>query len=506
MSDQSVAGGPPETSAEVTGPIPAVVLPGGRKPRSYVVFSLVLASLVTVLAGVVAIAVAAARPGWAVWLCVAVVAVAVVATLVAIDRTKSMTTSAPAVIPAGPQPESPVVLFGDEHQREAVFGKLSQRLQGLINRTIRDIDSLERAIEDPDLLHGLFKIDHLATQQRRQVENVAVLGGGTLQRRSETPVDVNAVLRSAVAEIEHFGQVSIVPMEDLQVDGRAVAEVIHLLAELLENATTFADPDAPKVVLRARRVKAGLWIQVQDSGLGMPWEERERINRLLDASTTIDLGELLQDGRIGLGVVKELARRYYIRIKLEENMFGGVDADVVLPQDLLVFPANASSQSPSRQAMAAPHARGAEPQHAGLAGVESALPLAPSGRHQRADASASAAQPTSTPATGVDKAPFALPVRAPGTSFSPTPVGGMPRNSAPSTDPQAPPLPQRSASPTHLPPGLRDAPSHPTVVPGHDHTLAAAARSGLALGQDDAAPPPTTDPTRTQGESPWPTT
>lgn len=508
MFDQPVPGGPPETSGEITGPIPVIVLPAKTRPPSGLVWPLALTTVVTVLAAVVAIAVAASRPTWGLWLSAAVVAVAVTATLITMARTRGTTTSVPAGMAAEPQPEPqpepPMAVFGDELQRAEVFRKLSQRLQGLNHRMIHSVDQLERVIEDPDLLDGLFKIDHLATQQRRQVENVAVLGGGALQRRSETPVDVNAVFRSAVAEIEHFGQVVIVPIEDVQVHGRVVAEVIHLLAELLENATNFADPEAPKVVLRAHRVTAGLAIQIQDSGLGMPWDDRERINRLLDGSATIDLGDLLQDGRIGLGVVKELARRHHIRVRLENNIYDGVDANVVLPHDLLVVRVGAAPQPASRLRTAAPAARGVRALDTDLVGVAAAVPaVTPSARQPIGDPLA-ASQPTSAPLISVDVAPPALPVRAPGNSFPP-PAMASPPNSVALPDTESPPLPQRSAAPTHLPPELLEAPSHPTVVPGHDPNLGAAARLGLARGQDDTVTPPTLESTRNQGEPSWPT-
>ncbi|NIH77980.1 ATP-binding protein [Amycolatopsis viridis] len=454
---------------------------------------MLLASLVMVLAGVVATAAAAARPSWALPLSIAVVVIGVVAAGIGLRRTPpAATPPATAGPPPEPQSDTPDTLFSGEYQRRIVFGKLSGRLQGLNRRMLYDINTLEHAVEDPDLLKGLFGIDHLATQLRRQVENVAVLGGGTLQRRSDTPVHVNGVLRAAVAEIEHFKQVEILPADDLQIHGRAVAEVIHLLAELLENATTFADPGAPKVALRAQRVTAGLWIQVQDRGLGMPWEERERINRLLEVSTTLDVGELLAEGRIGMGVVKELARRYRIRVKLDENMFGGVDANVVLPHDLLVVDVK-SQEAPSEQKALSPAPQVAQPKHA------EPVPGGSPGRHERADDSSQSSPATSTHGSAVGPPPATLPVRAPGAALS-APLHGDPRASR---DAPAPPLPQRSAAPTHLPPGLRDEPSHPTVlVPGHNHTLASAALRGLALSQEESATPPTTATTRTQGESP----
>jgi hypothetical protein len=219
--------------------------------------------------------------------------------------------------------------------RQQVFGKLAYRLQSLANRLIHRIDQVEQEIEDPELLKSLYVIDHLATRIRRQIENLAVLGGEAPQRRSNVPVDVNAVMRAAVAEIEHYTQVSTVPIHDAKIHGHVVAEIIHLLAELLENATTFTAADAPKVMLRAHRVTAGLAIQVQDRGIGMSHDDIMRLNRLLDGSTKVDVSQLLQDGRIGLAVVENLARRHNIGAELQPNIFGGTDASIVIPHALL---------------------------------------------------------------------------------------------------------------------------------------------------------------------------
>ncbi|TDV55397.1 ATP-binding protein [Actinophytocola oryzae] len=234
--------------------------------------------------------------------------------------------------------ESQVTLTDDPGQRREVFVKLARRLQSLINRAIKRIDELEQENEDPELLDGLYEIDHLFTLARRQGENLAVLGGESPQRRSNKPVSVYAVLLAAVSEAEHYRQIAIVPVEEVEIHGHAVAEIIHLLAELLENATRFTSPDGPKVEVRAHKVTAGLAIEVQDRGLGMSHEDLERINQLLDGSTRIDLSELLEDGRIGLAVVRELARRHNIRVRLQSNIFGGIAAAVVIPPPLLSTP------------------------------------------------------------------------------------------------------------------------------------------------------------------------
>jgi signal transduction histidine kinase len=242
----------------------------------------------------------------------------------------------PAVTPRDISPGFSAADDGDGSElRREVFGKLAYRLQSLVNRLIHRIDQVEQEIEDPELLKSLYAIDHLATRIRRQIENLAVLGGEAPQRRSDVPVEVNAVLRAAIAEIEHYKQVTAVPIPNAKVHGHVVAEIIHLLAELLENATTFTTPEAPKVMLRAHRVTAGLAIQVQDRGMGMSMDDITRLNRLLDGSARVDVAQLLEDGRIGLAVVEILARRHNIGAELQPNIFGGTDASIVIPHELL---------------------------------------------------------------------------------------------------------------------------------------------------------------------------
>jgi signal transduction histidine kinase len=320
---------------------------------------------VVVLGGGAGVLMVATEESRALVVAVSVVAGCVLAVLVALAAAMSATRAARPLLTArqrpvpavpAPRPVAPVEMamrrpepaplwahtgeqqtihVDDPGQRREVFVKLARRLQSLINRAIKRIDELEQDNEDPVLLDGLYEIDHLFTLARRQGENLAVLGGEAPQRRSNKPVSVYAVLLAAVSEAEHYRQIAIVPVEDVEIHGHAVAEIIHLLAELLENATRFTSPDGPKVEVRAQKVTAGLAIEVQDRGLGMSYEDLERINHLLDGSTRIDISELLEDGRIGLAVVRELARRHDIRVRLQSNIFGGVAAAVVIPPALL---------------------------------------------------------------------------------------------------------------------------------------------------------------------------
>ncbi|MFF4833428.1 ATP-binding protein [Streptomyces sp. NPDC001315] len=222
---------------------------------------------------------------------------------------------------------------GSEQKLE-VFVNLARRLQSLVHREISILDELENEIEDPDLLKGLFHVDHLATRIRRHAENLAVLGGAVSRRQWSNPVSMTEVLRSAIAEVEQYSRVKLVPPIDGELRGHAVADVIHLLAELVENATVFSAPHT-QVLLRANLVTSGLAVEVEDRGLGMPVEEQSRMNALLADPDQVNVARLLADGRIGLFVVSQLARRHGIRVRLQTNIYGGVQAVLVVPQGLL---------------------------------------------------------------------------------------------------------------------------------------------------------------------------
>jgi anti-sigma regulatory factor (Ser/Thr protein kinase) len=443
----------------------------------------------------------------------------------------------PAPLWAHPD-ELPSALTDDPGQRREVFVKLARRLQSLINRSIQRIDQLEQDNEDPVLLDGLYEIDHLFTLARRQGENLAVLGGEPPQRRSNRPVSVYAVLLAAVSEAEHYRQIAIVPVEDVEIHGHAVAEIIHLLAELLENATRFTSPDGPKVEVRAHKVTAGLAIEVQDRGLGMSYEDLERINHLLDGSTRIDVSELLQDGRIGLAVVRELARRHGIRVRLQSNIFGGIAAAVVVPPHLLSesqpavdtrrrvqpSPVQRERRVEQQAIPAAPEpprpAPEPNPQPSGLTAPTLSAPALssvhmtqPTSRRQPSAEPAEAA-----PVDQADERQWAreaalpeLPVRAPGRSYSELRSGVLDGAEEPAEehpDNQPPPLPQRRG--THLREELLEPPAPAPAITGHNTRLMAAVQEGrdhwLTEQIRDASPQePTQAPTRGESAA-WPTT
>src|SRR5450756_1137712 len=229
------------------------------------------------------------------------------------------------------------VLSGRADQRVEIFVNLARRMQSLVHREIELLDDLEAQVEDPDLLKGLFTVDHLATRMRRQSESLAVLGGSASRRQWTRQVTMHEVLRAAVAEVEHYSRVKVVPPVEGVLRGAAVTDVIHLIAELVETATKFSAPQTT-ALLRAQHVSAGLAIEVEDRGLGIPVADQQRMNDLLADPSRMDIDELLRDGRIGLYVVASLARRHGIKVRLQNNIYGGTQAVVVLPKQLLEQP------------------------------------------------------------------------------------------------------------------------------------------------------------------------
>ena len=226
------------------------------------------------------------------------------------------------------------VFGGRSDHRVEIFVNVARRMQSLVHREIELLDDLESKVEDPELLKGLFIVDHLATRLRRQSESLAVLGGSASRRQWARQVTMHEVLRAAVAEVEQYSRVKVVPPVEGVLRGAAVTDVIHLIAELVENATKFSAPHTT-ALLRAQHVSAGVAIEIEDRGLGMLASDQQRMNDLLADPSGIDVDELLRDGRIGLYVVATLARRHGIRVRMQNNIYGGTQAVVVLPKQLL---------------------------------------------------------------------------------------------------------------------------------------------------------------------------
>ncbi|WP_249044341.1 nitrate- and nitrite sensing domain-containing protein, partial [Crossiella equi] len=225
----------------------------------------------------------------------------------------------------------------------AMFVNLSRRSQALVERQLSLIDRLEQDEQDPDQLSSLFELDHLATRMRRNSENLLVLAGTDLTRRLTRPVPVAEVVGAAVSEVEQYARVQVTAVPDVAVMGRAVNDVVHLVAELLDNATAFSDPNTKVTVRTARTRKGELAIEISDRGVGMPEQEINDYNTRLAEPPEVDVAV---SRRMGLFVVGRLAQRHDIRVRLRNNedIEGGTTALVVVPAEL-VQPLSSSSSS-----------------------------------------------------------------------------------------------------------------------------------------------------------------
>jgi signal transduction histidine kinase len=213
-----------------------------------------------------------------------------------------------------------------------VFRSLARRNQSLLQRQLRMLDDMERATEDPEALDRLFHLDHLTTRMRRQAEGLIVLSGAAPGRGWREPVPVVDVLRGAGGEIEDYQRVDLrVDAQDLM-HGGAVADVTHLLAELIENATQYSPPRT-RVQVTASWVANGYVLEVEDRGLGMPPEVMAEVNSHLAHPPEFDLAN---SDQLGLFVVSRLAARHGILVELRQSAFGGTLAIVLLPQQLVV--------------------------------------------------------------------------------------------------------------------------------------------------------------------------
>ncbi|KAB8159560.1 HAMP domain-containing protein [Streptomyces sp. 3MP-14] len=218
---------------------------------------------------------------------------------------------------------------------ETVFLGLARRTQILINRIIPKLDKLEREHQDSRLLKDIFAVDHLATRVRRHTENLLILGGAMPGRRWGEPVPIYEVIRSAISETEDYSRVEAPPVPRVALTGRAVADVVHLLAELIENGTSFSPPDT-KVSVSAQTVAKGrVAVEIIDRGLGMSEAEYTRLNNLLADPPKLDMMTLGEAPRLGLFVVARLAKRHGLEVVLRSSPYGGTLAVVLLPHELL---------------------------------------------------------------------------------------------------------------------------------------------------------------------------
>ena len=211
-----------------------------------------------------------------------------------------------------------------------VYVSIARRGQVLLHRQLDLLHKLEQRPRDPAEVQELYQVDYLATRMRRHSESLLILSGIAPGRGWRDPVPLADVLRAAVAEIEQPGRVQIWPVPRLSVNGGSVADVIHLLAELVENAASFSPPSA-QVRLRAARLRDGLLIEIEDSGFGMDEEAMAEANRKIQSENV----DLLDAKQIGLFVVNRIAARQNLRVELRSSPSGGATAAVLIRENLL---------------------------------------------------------------------------------------------------------------------------------------------------------------------------
>jgi HAMP domain-containing protein len=389
---------------------------------------------------------------------------------------------------------------------------LARRSQRLIDRQLELIDELERDAED-DALEQMFKLDHLATRMRRNAENLIVLsGGGDAARRLTQPVPLIDVVRAAMSEVEDYQRVELLPIDDVAVTGHAVADVVHLLAELIENATSFSPPGT-RVQIATQQAATGYVLEIEDRGLGMSDQELLDANRRLANPPAIDFAV---SRVLGLYVVGRLARRHAVKVQLRHSWYGGVTALAMLPTGLIARPGAPVVPTVEMPELVAPNG----PRHAAVVGwdaagagapmrasrpPEMARPLDP---HAPAEAYATGGDPPADRL--VDHLPifeqarsdwFDLPASAtyvPLRRHAPQGVleSGMPLppedegrgEAAPPAEP-APPAPEAPPPVSEAPPPAPPPRARPAARPGGSNLPRRVPRSTMAPGLNNPPPP-----------------
>ncbi|MBL1073624.1 nitrate- and nitrite sensing domain-containing protein [Nocardia sp. 2] len=228
---------------------------------------------------------------------------------------------------------------------KAVFLNIAHRSQVVVHRQLEVLDEAESKQEDPALLELFFRLDHLATRERRNAENLIILAGGQPGRQWRNPVALVEVVRSGVGEAHDYTRVKIARLPEVSVAGSAVADLVHLIAELVDNAAHFSPPQS-QVSVRGNVVGKGVAVEIVDQGMGIPESELARINDMLRNPPDFGVNTLSEDSRLGMFVVAQLAMRNGITVKLSESDYGGVRAIVLVPSGLTV-PAGGTGEIPA---------------------------------------------------------------------------------------------------------------------------------------------------------------
>jgi len=212
------------------------------------------------------------------------------------------------------------------------FRSLARRNQSLLTRQLQLLDSMERRVHDPEELADLFRVDHMTTRMRRHAEGLLIVAGGSSGRTWREPVPIVDVMRAAAAEVEDYPRIRVTSRTGAALAGHAVADIIHLLAELVENAATFSPANTP-VRVDGEKVARGVAVEIEDRGLGMSDEQLTEINATLADPPLFDLSG---SDQLGLFIAGQLARRHDVMLTLRGSAYGGITAVVLIPDALIV--------------------------------------------------------------------------------------------------------------------------------------------------------------------------
>ncbi|WP_406724832.1 nitrate- and nitrite sensing domain-containing protein [Streptomyces sp. GD-15H] len=325
---------------------------------------------------------------------------------------------------------------------------IARQSQNLVNLQLSKLDALERRHTDPDVLKGLYELDSTASQLRRYEENLVIVSGERPGRSWSEPVALIDILRSAVGEVAEYQRVEVHTDEEVALAPPAVADVIHLLAELIDNATAYSPAPSP-VGVRAAVVAKGLAVEVEDRGLGMSEDDYASMNAQLAKPPQFDVVALADDLRLGMFVISQLAHRHGITVTLRPSPYGGTTAIVLIPHAIVV-----------RNAPDAPHGAAAAPAangHRTAAGTDRAATTGATDTADAGNTGGTGNTGETADTTGAAQATGAAAV--PHTADARTPVTASARTapSRPGTTVRTAPRPA-TAAPASRPDGLTPLP------------------------------------------------
>ena len=375
---------------------------------------------------------------------------------------------------------------------ERLLQRIARRTQLLIGLQAKKISEMERRYEDAEVLEGLFDLDHLTARLRRYEENLVILGGGQPQRRWRKPVTLLDVLRSAQGEVQDYQRIRIEIEGRMWLSERAVGALVHVLAELMENAVSFSKPPTP-VEVSASRVGRGLAVEIEDRGMGMAPEQFDEANELMANPPRMDAVSRADDARLGMYVVARLAAGLGLSVEFRPSSFGGTRVVVLVPEELVLDegPAPASS------------VEGASPLPTRLSALSLAPPTAADER-PGSDAYAAAEAPDQS-------APVLVAVRSAPAEPDPGPappqrLAPLPRRvrlaslaaelREPLPGPRDEPAEERDAPPDGPRDGSAAVPTRSSATIGAFQRQSRIARSAEEADRDPAPPAPRAEPSR----------